>query len=112
MMISEKNYPRMVTEVLEILKLYPKDIQSRVPTKLISEFEKHKLIDLKVKLDESKKLYEQDVCDETLVMMYMIYRNYIAGPSEKAQFDEILKSFDKEIREKYDPAKIFKSDEN
>ena len=35
-MISERNYKRMATEVLEILKLYPEEMQDKVPEKLIS----------------------------------------------------------------------------
>jgi hypothetical protein len=106
-MISEKNYKRMATEVLEIINLYPEDTRDKIPSKLIEELEKNRLSNLKVTLDKDKKLYEQDVCDETLVMMYMIYRNYIAAPEEKARFDEMLEKFDKQTREQYDPAKLF-----
>lgn len=107
-MISESNYKRMATEVLEILKLYPEEMQDKVPEKLIAELEKNRLPDMKVKLDTSKKLHEQELCDETLVMVYMIYRNYIAKPDEKAHFDEILERFDEETKKQYDPANIFK----
>lgn len=111
-MISEKNYKRMATEVLEIIKLYPEDTRDKIPSKLIEELERYRLSDLKVSLDKDKKLHEQNVCDETLVMMYMIYRNYIADPEEKARFDEILEKFDKQTREQYDPAKLFEKPEN
>lgn len=111
-MISEKNYKRMATEVLEVIKLYPEDTRDKIPSKLVEELERNRLLDLKVSLDKDKKLHEQDVCDETLVMMYMIYRNYIAAPEEKARFDEILERFDKETREKYDPANLFKKQED
>ena len=107
-MISEKNFKRMATEVLEIIKLYPEDVKCKIPSKLIEELERNRQLNLKVSLDKDKKLYEQDVCDETLVMMYMIYRNYIATPEDKARFDEILERFDEETREKYDPANLFK----
>ena len=108
-MISESNYKRMATEVLEILKLYPEGTRGKIPAKLIAELEKNRLPDLKVKLDKDKKLHEQELCDETLVMVYMIYRNYIAGPDEKAYFDDILNKFDEETRKQYDPANIFKT---
>ena len=111
-MISEENYKRMATEVLEIIKLYPNDTKDKIPSKLIEELEKNRLADLKVSLDKDKKLHEQDVCDETLVMMYMIYRNYIAAPEDKARFDEILEKFDKQTREQYDPANLFKKPED
>lgn len=111
-MISESNYKRMATEVLEIIKLYPDDIKDKIPSKLIDEFEKNRLPDLKVTLDKSKKLHEQDVCDETLVMVYMIYRNYVASAEDKARFDEILERFDKKTREQYDPANLFKKPED
>ena len=108
-MISEDNYKRMATEVLEIINLYPEKIKEKIPAKLISEFEKNRLPDLKVQLNKDKKLYEQDLCDETLVMVYMLYRNYIAEPEEKSHFDNILNKFDEETRKKYDPANLFKN---
>ena len=111
-MISEKNYKRMATEVLEIINLYPKDTRDKIPSKIIEELERNRLLDFKVSLDKDKKIHEQDVCDETLVMMYMIYRNYIAAPADKARFDEILERFDKQTREQYDPAKLFEKPEN
>ena len=111
-MISESNYKRMATEVLAIIKLYPEEIRDKIPAKLIEELKKNRLSDLKVSLYKDKKLHEQDVCDETLVMMYMIYRNYIATPEDKARFDEILERFDKQTREQYDPAKLFEKPEN
>ncbi len=109
-MIDNKNYRRMASEVLKILSIYPEDIRKKIPTSLIAEFEKNKLPDLNVNLDKNKKLYEQDICDETLVMMYIIYRNYIAEPQEKEKFDKILNEFDEEIRKKYDTNNLFKKD--
>ena len=108
-MISEKNYQRMATEVLEIISLYPNNIKEKLPKKLIDKLEKDRLPNLKVKLDKTKKLYEQDVCDETLVLVYMIYRDYIAGPDEKKYFDNILKSFDEETKKQYDPVNLFEN---
>lgn len=108
-MISEKNYQRMATEVLEIISLYPNNIKEKLPKKLIDKLEKDRLPNLKVKLDKTKKLYEQDVCDETLVLVYMIYRDYIAGPDEKKYFDNILKRFDEETKKQYDPVNLFEN---
>lgn len=110
-MISEKNYERMATEVLEIINLYPKDTREKIPKRLISELEKHRLPNFNVKLNKNKKVYEQDICDESLVFIYMIYRDYIAGPEEKAYFDNILNKFDEEIRMKCNPDNLFKSKE-
>lgn len=108
-MISESNYKRMATEVLEIINVYPENIKEKIPAKLISEFEKNRLPNLQVNLDKNKKLHEQDICEETLVMIYMIYRNYIATPQEKASFDKILNKFDEETRKQYDPDNLFKN---
>ena len=51
-MISEKNYERMATEVLEIINLYPKDTREKIPKRLIAELEKHRLPNLNVKLNK------------------------------------------------------------
>lgn len=107
-MINEKNYERMATEVLEIINLYPQKVKEKISKRLIEELEKHKLPNLDVKLDKNKKIYEQDICDESLVFIYMIYRDYIASPEEKANFDNILNKFDEEIKMKYNPDNLFK----
>ena len=41
-MISEKNYKRMATEVLEIINLYPKDTRDKIPSKIIEELERNR----------------------------------------------------------------------
>ena len=111
-MIQDSNFKRMSTEVLKILELYPKSIRDKIPSQLLAELQKNKLPDFKVKLDQNKKLYEQDICDESLVMIYMIYRNYIALPEEKVWFDKVLNKFDEETRKKYDPNNIFKRNDS
>lgn len=108
-MISEKNYERMATEILEIINLYPQKVKEKIPERLIEELEKHKLSNLDVKLDKNKKIYEQDICDESLVFIYMIYRDYIASPEEKAKIDNIIDEFDEEIKMKYNPDNLFKN---
>ena len=111
-MVNESNYKRMATEVLEILNIYPEQIRNKIPSKLINELQKHRIPDLQVNIDKNKKLYEQDVCEETLVMTYMIFRSYIATPEEKEAFDRILNQFDEETRKKYDPNNLFKSQDS
>lgn len=108
-MISENNFKRMSTEVLEILKLYPEKTKNKIPHKLIEELERNKLPNYEVKLDKNKKLHEQNICDETLVLTYMIYKSYIATVEERAKFDDILNKFDKETMEKYNPDNLFKN---
>ena len=109
-MIDEKNYKRMATEVLEILNLYPENIKEKIPAEIINELRKNKLVDLDVNLDKDKKLYEQDICDETLVMIYTLYRDYIASPQEKEKFNNILDEFDEETKKKYSPDNLFKKE--
>ena len=90
------------------MDLYPKSTRDKIPAQLIEELQRNKLPDLKVNLDKNKKLHEQDICEESLVMTYMIYRSYIASPEEQVLFDKILNKFDEETRRKYDPNNIFK----
>ena len=89
-MISEQNYKRMATEVLEIINLYPEETKDKIPSKLIAELEKNRLPDLKVVLDKNKKLHEQDICDESLVLIYMIYRNYIAKQTKQKVLEVVF----------------------
>ena len=100
-MVNNENYGRMAAEVLELLKYFPKKQVNKIPKSLIEQFKQGRDTSIEVIIDDSKKLFEQNVCDETQIMMYLIYRDFWATPKDKEKLNEILNIIDKDYKEKY-----------
>lgn len=107
-MISEKNYNRMATEVLELLKSFPEEKVQKIPKSLLQLLESNKDSSHIPHIDSNKKLLEQDVCNETIILMYLIYRDFWASPEEKNKVNTILKSVEKNYNEKFSAENMFK----
>lgn len=111
-MITEKNFNLMCTEVLEILKYCPKSDVEKIPTKFIELLEKNKIENLKVTIDPNKDIFSQEVCEETIIAMFIIYRDYWATQEEKNEIDKILKENQIKLAEKFNYENLFKNKED
>lgn len=102
-------YKRAFTEVDEIFKLMPIDLLSRIPPKLRQIISENKAQDYKIKIEEP--LEEKNLKKETIVILGLIYRDFIASPEEKQQLQlkeaEDLKRIEEEMQKQYDINKIF-----
>ena len=102
-------YQRAFTEVEEIFKLMPIDLLSRIPPKLRQIISENKAQDYKIKIEEP--LEEKNLKKETIVILGLIYRDFIASPEEKQQLQlkeaEDLKRIEEEMQKQYDINKIF-----
>lgn len=108
-MILEKNYSTMCAEVLEILKYCPQSDIDKIPQKLIKSLEQNKTVNLNVYIDPNKGIFEQDVTNETIIMMFIIFRNWWATEEEKKEIDKILEENDLKYNELYSVENIFKN---
>lgn len=108
-MVKEKNFKLMCSEVLEILKYCPKSDVEKLPTKMINLFKQNKLEGANINIDPNKTIFEQNICEETLVTMCLIYRDYWATKEEKSELDKILKENQKKLNELYDYSNMFKN---
>ncbi len=108
-MVKEKNFKLMCSEVLEILNYCPKSDVEKLPTKMINLFKQNQLEGANINIDPNKTIFEQNICEETLVTMCLIYRDYWATKEEKSELDKILKENQEKINELYDYSNMFKN---
>ena len=108
-MVKEKNFKLMCSEVLEILKYCPKSDVEKLPTKMINLFKQNQLEGANINIDPNKTIFEQNICEETLVTMCLIYIDYWATKEEKSELDKILKENQEKLNELYDYSNMFKN---
>lgn len=102
-------------EVDEILYLLDKKYLERVPLKVRNFFKKFKLKDFKPNINIEVPLNEQCLQRKTFVFLAILYLNYWCNSEEEKQdllrqFSDNGKRKEQELREKYNPEKIFKKE--
>jgi len=107
-MVLEKNYSTMCAEVLEILKYCPESDVNKIPKKLIESLELNKELNSRVIINPDKGIFEQNVSNETIIMIFIIFRNYWATEKEKKEKNEILKENEIKYKELYSVNNLFK----
>lgn len=93
-MVREEDIDLMCSEVLAILKLCPKIYVDKINKNLIKFLEENQRKNVNIKLDPNISIFEQDVTDDTLIMMFMINRDYWSTEEEKAKLDKIIEEND------------------
>ena len=113
MKISEKAY----SEVYAIVNLLEDEYKNSVPKKIMDFFDEVRNKEYEANIDIEKSLLEQNIERQTLVMLAILELNYWCDSEEEKE--ELLKEFaekekkqEEEIREKYNPDKLFKNREN
>lgn len=105
----EKAYEEAFAEVDEILKMMPIDLLSKIPAKFRQVISENKSNDYIVNIQEP--LEEEQLKEETIVILGLIYRDFLASPEEREELQlkdaEELKRIEQEMQEKYDIQNIF-----
>ena len=105
----KREYEEAFVEVDEIIKLMPIDLSSRIPLKFRQVISDNKAKDYKVEMKEP--LEEQKLKNETIVILGLIYRDFLCTPEERDKLQlrdtEELKRIEKEMQEQYDINKVF-----
>lgn len=106
----ERAYEEAFTEVDEILKIMPIDLVSKIPVQFRQTISENKATNYKVIIKEP--LEEQKLKKETIIILGLIYRDFLASPEEREQLQlkdaEELKKIEQEMKEQYDIENIFK----
>lgn len=106
----ERAYEEAFAEVDEILKIMPIDLLSKIPVQFRKIVSENKAKNYKVDIQEP--LNEEKLKEETVVILGLIYRDFLASPEEReelqAQDAEELSKIEEEMRQKYDMENIFK----
>lgn len=90
MSVRENVFPKVCTEMLEVIKYIPDSEFDKIESDFIETLYQEHDIFYEFKLDESKKLDEQELLPETYDMMAYVYRKYLCNEDEKEEFKENL----------------------
>lgn len=107
----ERAYEEAFTEVEEVLKLMPIDLVSRIPAQLRQTISENKATNYKIVIKEP--LEEQKLKKETIVILGLIYRDFLASPEEREKLQindsEELRKIEQQMKEQYDVENVFNS---
>ena len=105
----ERAYEEAFAEVDEIFKTMPVDILSKIPIKFRQIISENKAKDYKVEIKED--FQEEDLKEETVILLGLIYRDFLASPEEREELQkrdaEELKIIEEEMQQQYDMENIF-----
>lgn len=108
-------YREAFEEIYEIFSLMPKGLLKKIPTKFYEMIEEERDTNYSPNIQEP--LEKQKLKNETIIILGLIYRDFLCSPDEKKrlqekdakEFQEVEKALEEEIREKYNPDDIFKN---
>ena len=89
--MTDKNYARACTEVLEILSYFPEEEYLRIPTDKIELLKQYRDEGYDYSINPEIDLSEQYISKEAKAMIVEIYREYFATEHQKSVIDDILK---------------------
>lgn len=110
MNLSQNNeYAKAYVEILEVINKIDKEYKDKIPEKLLDFFENNK--DLKYEFKVENMNSQKPFLRETVVILTVLEQKYWANDEEREILNRVLKENEekhqKEIREKYNPNRIF-----
>lgn len=100
----ERVYEEAFYEVDEVLKLMPIDLRSKIPIQFRQAISENKAKNYKRDIHEPLK--EQELKKETVIILGLIYRDFLASPEEKErlqkQDSEEIQKIEQEVQEQYE----------
>lgn len=111
----KQEYMEAFTEVNEIFKLMPQELLEKIPTKFRQVIQEE--MDKKYITDIKEPIEECELKDETIIILGLIYRDFLCTPEERKilqeqdtkQLQDMQKKLEIEMKEKYNPDNIFKN---
>ena len=108
-------YEKAYVEILEIIKKLEQQNKDKIPTELIDFFETNKDSNYIFSLDNINSNQRISFSQKTINLLAMIELKYLADDNEKKILEKALieneKKYQEELRQKYNPDKIFKDKE-
>ena len=106
-------YAKAYTEVLEIIKYFPKEEYAKIPEEKIEFYKNNMDKDYNFKINPEIDLSEQNISPEANAIMINLFTDYYATEEQKVKIKNILDSNqqkeEQEKRERYNPDNIFKN---
>ena len=108
-------YKEAFEEIYEIFNLMPKELLNKIPTKFYEMIKEERDTNYSPNIQEP--LEKQKLKNETIIILGLIYRDFLCSPNEKKRLQEkdakelreVEKTLEEEIREKYNTDDIFKN---
>ena len=109
-----KNVSQIYSEVYQILNLLGDEYISKLPNKLSIMLKEKRDLNYNPEYTDEIPIYEQNVKKETMAIIVLLYLNYwCKDENEKQVVKNILQKNEEEyqanLREKYNPDKIFEN---
>ena len=109
--MTDVEYKNTLYEVSEILKILDNSLVKKIPEKVKQEIETNKAQNYNFVYDLSKGIDEQKMLKTTEKYLTMLFLRYWCTEEEKTEvlkaMNENEKKYQAEIREKYNPDKLF-----
>ena len=106
----KQEYADAFAEVDKIFELMPENLLNKIPNKfkrIIKENKSDYISDIKEPIEEC------NLKEETIIILSLIYRDFLCSKEEKEKIkyrdSEKIKEAEEELRKKYDPDNIFKN---
>ena len=110
----EQNLSKAFTEVYEILKVTPIELTSKIPTKFRKIIEENRDTEYRFQLEEP--FNEKDLKEETIIILGLIYRDFLSDPEEREDLQlkdtNAIKKIEEEMKQKYDMENVFNKQSN
>lgn len=107
-------YKEAFSEVDAIFKLMPSNLLNKIPKKFRAIIESEKSITYNPLIKEP--IEEFELKEETIIILALIYRDFLCSNEEKEQLKlrdaEKIKEAEEELRIKYNPDDLFKKRKN
>ncbi len=111
----KQEYRKAFTEVNAIIQLMPEELVDKIPSKFRVMLEEEEDKDYYPNIKEP--LEEQKLKEETIIILGLIYRDFLCSPEERKELQEkdakelqeVKMAMEQEMREKYNPDDIFKN---
>lgn len=107
----KQEYREAFEEIYEIFELMPKELLNKIPTKFHEMIEQER--DKKYFPNIKEPLEQQELRNETIIILGLIYRDFLCPLEEKKKLQEKdakeLRKLEKEIKQKYNTDDIFKN---
>ena len=104
-----EEYKKAFAEVSEIITMMPKELKSKIPQSFIEIIEREKLLTYQSNIKEP--LEEQKLMEETVVILGLIYRDFLCSKEERIKLKEqdIIneREFKEELNKQYSIENIF-----
>ena len=108
------SYAKAYTEVLEIIKYFPKEEYDKIPAEKIKFYENNMDQDYIFTINPELDLSEQNISPEANAIIINLFTDYFATEEQKSKIKNILEENSQkeelEKRERYNPDNIFKKD--